>query len=101
MNACFADVTFGQFANGSVTLTFVSSADGSVSQATGTAIDGNLTIDSNDLPAFVIGVGYNVTANATWTLAGTVRTCVSIRFVLKRGADGSFIDGTNETVTVC
>jgi len=99
MSQCFEDVTFGQFPVGSVTLTFVSTVDGSQFQATGTS-DGDLTIASEDLPSFVNGVAYRVTSDVAWTLDSTVRSCVSIRFVVRKDADG-LISGTNEVVTVC
>jgi hypothetical protein len=101
MRGCYASVIFGQFANGSVTLTFTNTSDGSVSQATGTAAGGSLTILAEDLPSFVNGVNYNVKASATWTLGGTIRDCVTIQFKMFRDAEGAFLTGTAETVTVC
>lgn len=101
MNICNDEVVFGQFPNGSVTLTFKNKSDGSVLTATGTASGGTLTIASGDLPSFIAGVGYSVTASEEWTLDSTVRECVSVRFVLKRGSDGTFTTSTSETVTVC
>ena len=101
MNACFASVNFGQFSNGAVTLTFKNTADGSVHIATGTAAGGSLSITSANLPSFIGGVGYTVTASATWTLGGTVRSCVSVRFIFKKDKDGAVVTGTSETLTVC
>jgi hypothetical protein len=100
MSQCFADVTFGQFPVGDVTLTFVSSVDGSQHQATGTVTVTDLTILAADLPQFTSGVGYKVTSDVDWTLGGTVRSCVSIRFVVRKDANG-LVSGTSETVTVC
>ncbi len=100
MTACFDDVTFGQFPNGVVNLTFVSTADGSVSFATGTASGGDLTVIAADLPSFVNGVAYKVTASEEWTLDSTVRSCVSIRFVMKNSV-GGIISGTSEVVEAC
>ena len=100
MNLCFADVTFGNFPNGTVNLTFVSTVDGSVQTAQGTASAGSLTITSANLPDFISGVAYKVTSDVDWTLDSTVRSCVSLRFVLKRDSSG-IVTGTSETVTVC
>lgn len=101
MNLCFDDVTFGAFPNGTVNLTFVSTVDGSVSTAVGTASGGSLTITNENLPAFVHGVAYKVTSDVEWTLDSTVQDCVTIRFVLRKDKDGAIVTGTNETVEVC
>lgn len=100
MNLCFADVTFGNFPNGTVNLTFVSTVDGSVQKATGTASAGSLNIAKANLPDFISGVAYRVTSDVEWTLDSTVRSCVSIRFVLMKDSSG-IITGTSETVEVC
>jgi len=100
LTACFADITFGQFANGTVELTFTSTADGSKSFATGTASGGSLTILAANLPDFVNGRAYKVTASAQWTLDSVVVTCVTIRVALVRGV-GGFISGTNEVLQTC
>lgn len=101
MNLCFEDVTFGQFPNGTVNLTFVSTVDSSVSKAVCTASGGNLTMLAEDLPSFIHGVAYKVTSDVAWTLDSTVRSCVSIRFVLSKDNEGAIVTGTNETVIVC
>jgi len=101
LTSCFADVTFGQFPVGAVNLTFTSTVDGSKSFATGTVSATDLTITSDNLPSFVNGVAYKVTADVEWTLDSTVQSCVSILFTLKRDKDGVFISATNEVVTVC
>ena len=101
MNLCFDDVTFGAFPNGTVNMTFVSTVDGSVSVAQGTAIGGSLTITNENLPSFVSGVAYKVTSDVAWTLDSTVQDCVTIRFVLRKDKDGAIVTGTNETVDVC
>jgi len=99
MSQCFADVTFGQFPVGDVNLNFVSTVDGANYTATGVS-DGDLTILAENLPQFTSGVAYKVTSDATWTLGGTVRSCVSIRFIIRKDADG-LVTGTSEVVTPC
>jgi hypothetical protein len=99
MSQCFADVTFGQFPVGDVNLNFVSTVDGANYTATGVS-DGDLTILADDLPPFTSGVAYKVTSDVAWTLGGTVRSCVSIRFVIRKDADG-LISGTSEVLTAC
>jgi hypothetical protein len=101
INYCFDDITFGQFSNGPVRVTFVNMADGGRVSVEGTATGGVLTIDAADLPTFTDGVAYKVTASEEWTLGGVVRECVTIRTVRTRDKDGEIITGTSETLTVC
>jgi hypothetical protein len=100
MSQCFEDVTFGQFPVGFVNLTFVSTVDGSQFTATGEVTVADLTILAEDLPSFTSGVAYRVTSDVAWTLDSTVRSCVSIRFVVRKDANG-LVTGTNEVVTFC
>jgi hypothetical protein len=101
INYCFDEITFGQFANGPVRLTFVNMADGGRVSAEGTAVGGVLTIDAEDLPQFTDGVAYKVTASEDWTLGGVARECVTIRTVRTRDAEGEIITGTSEVLSVC
>lgn len=101
INYCFDDITFGQFANGPVRLTFINMADGGRVAVEGTSVGGVLTIDAADLPTFTDGVAYKVTASETWTLGGIVRECVTIRTVRTRDALGEIITGTSEVLTPC
>lgn len=101
INYCFDDITFGQFANGPVRLTFVNMADGGRVSVEGTAALGTLTIDAADLPQLTEDVVYKVTASEDWTLGGVVRECVTIRAVRSRDALGEIITGTSEVLDVC
>jgi hypothetical protein len=98
MNLCLTSVNFGTFPiNTAVTLTFESLADGSVSKATGTSTGvGNLTILAANLPSFVAGVRYKVSANVTWTGL----TCAIVEFGLVQGASG-IVTGAANVLTVC
>jgi hypothetical protein len=98
MNLCLASVNFGTFPiNTSVTLTFESMADGSVSTVTQTSTGaGNLTVLAANLPSFVAGVRYKVSANVTWTGID----CAIVEFGLVQGASG-IVTGALNTLTVC
>ena len=98
MNLCLTSVNFGTFpVSTSVTLTFESLADGSVSTVTQTSLNtGNLTILAADLPYFVAGVRYKVNANVTWTGI----TCAIVEFGLVQGASG-IVTGAANVLTVC
>jgi hypothetical protein len=98
MNLCLTSVNFGTFPiNTAVTLTFESLADGSVSKATGTSTGvGNLTIVAANLPSFVAGVRYKVSASHTWTGL----TCAIVEFGLVQGASG-IVTGAANVLTVC
>jgi hypothetical protein len=98
MNLCLASVNFGTFPiSTSVTLTFESLADGSISTVTQTSTNvGNLTILAANLPSFVAGVRYKVNANVTWTGI----TCAIVEFGLVQGASGIVTNAAN-ALTVC
>ena len=98
MNLCLASVNFGTFpVSTSVTLTFESLADGSISTVTQTSTNvGNLTILAAALPSFVAGVRYKVSANVTWTGI----TCAIVEFGLVQNASGIVTNAAN-VLTVC
>ena len=98
MNLCLTSVNFGTFPiSTSVTLTFESLADGSVSTVTQTSTGaGNLTILAAALPYFVAGVRYKVTSSVTWTGI----TCAIVEFGLVQGASGIVTNAAN-VLTVC
>lgn len=98
LNLCFADITFGQFSNGAVRMTFVNNSDGSRQAAEGTASGGNLKIDASDMVHVVDGVSYTVTASEEWTLDGEVIDCATLTFQRTFDNDGEVITGTNETL---
>ena len=101
INYCFDSITFGQFSNGPVRITFHNMADGGRVSVTGTAAGGTLTIDAADLPVLTEDVQYKVTASEEWTLGGTVRECVLIKAVRTKNEDGEVITGTTEILTPC
>ena len=98
MNLCLTSVNFGTFpVSTSVTLTFESLADGSISTVTQTSTGaGNLTILAAALPSFVAGVRYKVSANVTWTGIA----CAIVEFGLVQGASGIVTNAAN-VLTVC
>lgn len=98
MNLCFASINFGTFPiNTAVTLTFESTADGSIQSVTSTSSGaGNLTILAAALPSFVAGVRYKVSTSAAWTGF----ECAIIQFAIMQNVSG-IITGAANTVAVC
>lgn len=99
MNICMATFTVATFAPKSpVELTFVNTTDGLVLQAQGvTDNDGILTIQAEDMPVFVNGVTYKLTASEAWDKPAE---CLLVTF-LPMWANGEWVTDAHNEAVVC